>query len=95
MEVVADLHLHSKYSRAVSQRMIVSQMAKWAQKKGINLLATSDWTHPLWLRELKEGLKEVEEGIYGLKDSSSKTLFLLRNRDIFYLFSRGPISSYS
>jgi len=77
MEVVADLHLHSKYSRAVSPQMIVSQMAKWAQKKGIDLLATSDWTHPLWLRELKESLKEVEEGIYGLKDSSSKTLFLL------------------
>jgi len=77
MEVIADLHLHSKYSRAVSQQMVIPQMAKWAQRKGIDLLATSDWTHPLWLRELKKSLKEVEEGIYGLKDLSLKTLFLL------------------
>ncbi len=77
MEIVADLHLHSKYSRAVSQKMTIPEMAEWAEKKGINLLATSDWTHPLWLRELKENLKEVREGVYGLKDQSSKTLFVL------------------
>ncbi len=77
MEIIADLHFHSKYSRAVSQQMVIPEIAKWAEKKGINLLTTADWTHPLWLRELKENLREVEEGIYGLKDSSSKILFLL------------------
>jgi len=67
MEIIADLHLHSKYSRAVSQQMVVSQIAFWAEKKGINLLGTGDWTHPLWLRELKESLEEAGEGIYKLK----------------------------
>jgi len=67
MELIADLHLHSKYSRAVSQQMVVSQIACWAAKKGINLVGTADWTHPLWLRELKESLEEAGEGIYKLK----------------------------
>jgi uncharacterized protein (TIGR00375 family) len=77
MEVIADLHLHSKYSRAVSPQMTVPQIALWAAKKGIDLVGTGDFTHPLWLRELKENLKEVEQGVFGLKDSSSPTLFLL------------------
>ena len=71
MEIIADLHLHSKYSRAVSQQMVVSQIAFWAGKKGINLVGTADWTHPLWLRELKENLEEAGEGIYKLKSQIS------------------------
>ncbi|HNP89016.1 MAG TPA: endonuclease Q family protein [Candidatus Woesebacteria bacterium] len=66
MELVADLHLHSKYSRAVSPRMNILEMASWAEKKGINLLGTGDWTHPLWLKELKELLEE-NDGILRLK----------------------------
>ncbi len=67
MEFVADLHLHSKYSRAVSQQMVLPEMAKWAVKKGINLLTTGDWTHPLWLREIKNQLEEAGEGVYKLR----------------------------
>jgi uncharacterized protein (TIGR00375 family) len=51
--------------------MVVSQIAFWAAKKGINLVGTGDWTHPLWLRELKESLEEVGEGIYKLKSQIS------------------------
>jgi len=72
MEIIADLHLHSKYSRAVSSQMIVPQIAFWAAKKGINLVGTADWTHPLWLRELKENLEEVGEGIYKIQNSNFK-----------------------
>jgi len=72
MKLITDLHLHSKYSRAVSQQMVVSQIAFWAAKKGINLVGTGDWTHPLWLRELKENLEEVGEGIYKLKIQNPK-----------------------
>jgi uncharacterized protein (TIGR00375 family) len=67
MEFVSDLHLHSKYSRAVSPRMVLPEMAKWAVKKGINLLTTGDFTHPLWLRSIKAELKEAGEGVYGLR----------------------------
>lgn len=69
MQIIADLHLHSKYSRAVSPEMVLPKMAWWAKRKGINLLGTGDFTHPLWLREIKANLEEAGEGIYGLKDS--------------------------
>jgi uncharacterized protein (TIGR00375 family) len=88
MEVITDLHLHSKYSRAVSPQMIVPQIGLWAAKKGINLVGTGDFTHPLWFRELKENLKEVEQGVFGLKDGSSPTLFLL-SVEIASIYSQG------
>lgn len=66
--IIADLHLHSKYSRAVSQKMNLEEIATWATYKGINLLTTGDWTHPLWFREIKEKLKEKTPGIYQLKN---------------------------
>lgn len=80
MEIIADLHLHSKYSRAVSQRMIIPEISLWASKKGIGLVGTADFTHPLWFRELKENLVEVGEGVYQAKTSLEgrlNPLFLL------------------
>ena len=77
MEVIADLHVHSKYSRAVSQQMVISEIASWAKKKGIELVATADWTHPLWLRELKDNLIEAGEGLYRYKEEPTDILFLL------------------
>lgn len=76
MTYVADLHLHSKYSRAVSRDMVLPIMAEWAKKKGIDLLTTGDWTHPLWFREIKAQLEEAEEGVYKLK-TMSEPRFLL------------------
>lgn len=72
MEFVSDLHLHSKYSRAVSQQMVLPEMAKWAVKKGINLLTTGDWTHPLWMRNIKGDLEEAGEGVYRIKSGESR-----------------------
>jgi uncharacterized protein (TIGR00375 family) len=77
MELIADLHLHSKYSRAVSQQMIIPQIARWAKRKGIGLVATADWTHPLWLRELKENLIEAGPGLFRYKKEPKDVYFLL------------------
>ncbi len=80
MEIISDLHLHSKYSRAVSQRMEISQISLWASKKGIGLVGTADFTHPLWFRELKTELEEVDEGVYRAKNLLERKinpLFLL------------------
>lgn len=78
MEFVTDLHLHSKYSRAVSKEMNLQNMALWASKKGLDILSTSDWTHPLWMREIRQELVEAEEGLYKLKNiKEAKTRFLL------------------
>lgn len=88
MELVADLHLHSKYSRAVSQKMVIPEIAKWAKRKGIDLIAAPDWTHPLWFRELKAGLIEVGEGVYAAKDDPDSPRFLLVT-EIASIYSQG------
>ncbi|MBI4277778.1 MAG: DNA helicase UvrD [Armatimonadetes bacterium] len=64
MRLIADLHLHSKYSRATSRDMDVENMAKWCKLKGIGLVATADFTHPVWLRELKSRLKPAAPGLF-------------------------------
>ncbi len=77
MQIVADFHLHSKYSRAVSQNMTIRTMAQMAKQKGIDLITASDFTHPLWFREIKNELEEVESGIYQLKSKEFDTQFIL------------------
>ena len=64
MRIIADLHLHSKYSRATSREMDVENMARWCKIKGITILGTGDFTHPIWLRELKAKLKPTDRGLY-------------------------------
>ncbi|HOP94931.1 MAG: endonuclease Q family protein [Dictyoglomaceae bacterium] len=64
MRFIADFHIHSKYSRATSKDMTLEELSKWAKLKGIALLGTGDFTHPLWFNELKDKLKEEDYGIY-------------------------------
>ena len=61
---IADFHIHSKYSRATSKEMEIPFLTRWAKIKGIDMLGTGDFTHPLWLAELKKELKEAGGGIY-------------------------------
>ena len=61
MRVIADLHLHSKYSRATSQNMNIGELTHFAQVKGLNLLGTGDFTHPKWMNELRSSLVEVQD----------------------------------
>ncbi|MFA5500862.1 MAG: endonuclease Q family protein [Candidatus Omnitrophota bacterium] len=61
---IADLHIHSKYSRATSKEMEIASLARWAKIKGISLLGTGDFTHPIWLAELKDKLSESGDGVY-------------------------------
>ncbi len=88
MQIIADLHIHSKYSRAVSQRMDLVEIDNWASKKGINLVTTGDWTHPLWIREIKNNLKETTPGIYTLKNKPNGTRFILTT-EIASIYNQG------
>jgi len=63
MKYIADFHLHSKYSRATSRDMDIPHIAEYANYKGINIIGTSDFTHPLWLSEIKRELKEDGSGL--------------------------------
>jgi DNA helicase-2/ATP-dependent DNA helicase PcrA len=66
---IADLHIHSRYSRATSAKLNPAYLERWANIKGINLLGTGDCTHPQWLAELRENLEDAEPGFYTLKDA--------------------------
>lgn len=68
MPIVADFHIHSKYSRAVSQKMELPEIARWCTVKGIDLVGTGDWTHPIWFKNIQTVLKEVTPGLYILKN---------------------------
>jgi uncharacterized protein (TIGR00375 family) len=68
MRVIADLHIHSRFSRATGKKLTPAYLDRWARIKGIGLLGTGDCTHPLWLAELREQLEEREPGLYGLKE---------------------------
>ncbi|GFP42572.1 hypothetical protein HKBW3C_01696 [Candidatus Hakubella thermalkaliphila] len=73
MIFIADFHIHSRYSRAVSPDMDIDNLARWATIKGIKLMGTGDFTHPLWLAELKEKLKPTDNGLF----SCGETHFIL------------------
>jgi len=74
-EIFADLHIHSRFSRACSKSLNIPNLVKWARIKGINLLGTGDFTHEIWLNELKE-LKE-ERGILWYNDNKGEFPFIL------------------
>jgi uncharacterized protein (TIGR00375 family) len=87
MKLIADLHFHSKYSRAVSPQMVLSEIAKWANLKGIDLITTADFVHPLWLRELKANLEEAGEGIYRLK--GTKKPYFIFTAEVSSIYTQG------
>jgi uncharacterized protein (TIGR00375 family) len=80
MNVIADLHMHGRFSRATSTQLTIPNLVKYAKIKGLSVLGTGDFTHPAWLAELKSQLTEDGSGI-------------LRNRDGFGFMLSGEISS--
>ncbi|OGE24323.1 hypothetical protein A2688_00065, partial [Candidatus Daviesbacteria bacterium RIFCSPHIGHO2_01_FULL_38_8] len=69
------LHIHSRFSRACSQEINIPNLSKWAKFKGIDLIGTGDFLHPMWFAELKKYLKEGASGIHDFEG----TKFLLTN----------------
>lgn len=65
--IIADLQIHSKYARAVSPKMVLEELDRWASDKGIQVMGTGDFTHPAWFKEIKEKLEPAEQGLYKLK----------------------------
>src|SRR3990167_5655211 len=72
MRYFADLHVHSRFSRATSKSLTLPVLDEWAQIKGIHLLGTGDFTHPQWFAELDSQLQPApENGLYVLKTAST------------------------
>ncbi|HNT60781.1 MAG TPA: endonuclease Q family protein [Candidatus Bilamarchaeaceae archaeon] len=87
MRIIADLHLHSKYSRATSGSSDLEGLAEWAQTKGIGLLGTADFTHPGWFGGLGRRLEDEGEGIFSFRNVK----FLL-STEVSNIFYRGNVN---
>ena len=72
MKMIADLHIHSRFSMATSKECTPENLDFWARKKGISLIGTGDFTHPVWREELKERLVSEGNGLYRLRDEYVK-----------------------
>ncbi len=88
---IADLHIHSKYSRATAKTCDLENLCLWAQKKGISTIATGDFTHPAWRDELKEKLVSLDDGLFSLRADLKRAVDerlpkLLRN-DVRFILS--------
>lgn len=86
--LIADFHIHSKYSRACSKNLTLPNIAAACELKGIDLVATSDFTHPAWMKHIEEELEETSSGIYSLTGGRSKTKFILVT-EISSIYSQG------
>src|SRR3989338_456260 len=68
MKIISDLHIHSRHARATSKELNLENLEKYARIKGVGLLGTGDFTHPLWIKEIKSELKEDGSGILRSKN---------------------------
>ena len=85
MKIIADLHLHSKHSRATSKQLDIKNLERYARIKGLDLLGTGDFTHPEWVKELKKELVQDDGGIYKTKGGFP---FVLQS-EISLIYSQG------
>jgi uncharacterized protein (TIGR00375 family) len=84
MEFIADFHIHSKYSRATSRDMDIKHLAQWAKFKGITLMGTGDFTHHLWLEELKHTLEDCGNGLFKYAG-----IYFILTAEISSIYSKG------
>ena len=87
MRVIADLHIHSRFSRATSERMNLEEIARYAKIKGLSLVGTGDFTHPRWLHEIQETLaKDVDTGLYRVAKTPESPMRFMLTTEVCTIF---------
>ncbi|GAB4387345.1 MAG: endonuclease Q family protein [Thermodesulfovibrionales bacterium] len=98
MRFIADLHVHSRHSRATSAEMTPEGLWRWAQLKGIKVVGTGDFTHPAWLEELEEKLEPASGGLFALKkkyrpggvpESCRAEVFFMLQAEVSSIYRKG------
>ncbi|MEM0357702.1 MAG: endonuclease Q family protein [Candidatus Bathyarchaeia archaeon] len=88
MRVIADLHIHGRYSRATSQSMCIEEIARFAKIKGLNLVGTGDFTHPKWLKELQETLtQDADSGLYRVASDPESSVYFMITTEVSTIFT--------
>lgn len=88
MRIITDWHLHSRFSRACSAELTLENNALWCEKKGVNVLGTADFTHPLWFAELQDKLVEAELGLYKLKSGQHGSMRYMMTTEVAQIYKR-------
>lgn len=88
MQFIADFHIHSKYSRATSKNTDLKNLHAWAIKKGVNILGTGDFTHPVWFEILQKELEPAEPGLFKLKAVTNQTVRFILTTEISCIYKR-------
>lgn len=92
MKLIADFHIHSRYSRATSSAITLEALEQGAYRKGIKVLGTGDCTHPLWMKEMDDKLEQTDSGFYRLRDSLleiDKQVQFVVTGEISCIYSKG------
>ncbi|MCH8973938.1 MAG: DNA helicase UvrD [Chloroflexi bacterium] len=89
MTYAADLHLHSSYAMATSPSITLESMASWAAVKGVDLLATADFTHPVWLAELKAKLEPLDDGLFALRAGAQAAARFVLGTEVSCVYAQG------
>lgn len=98
MKFIADLHIHSRYSRATSPDLTPENLWRWAQYKGISVIGVGDCIHPSWFKELEEKLELAEPGFFRLKEKFAAAVhdqvFASCRREVRFVLSTEISSIY-
>ncbi|MEM4461879.1 MAG: endonuclease Q family protein [Candidatus Bathyarchaeia archaeon] len=87
MRVIADLHIHGRYSRATSSDMNLERIARLSKMKGLTIVGTGDFTHPKWLYEIKNSLVESDgSGLYKLIDMQDSSIYFMITGEVSTVF---------
>jgi len=87
IRVIADLHIHSRFSRATSEQMSIKEIARYAKIKGLQLVGTGDFTHPQWLREIRQTLApETDTGLYKMANTPELPVHFMLTTEVCTIF---------
>ena len=87
LRIIADFHIHSRYSRATSLNMNIQEIAQFSKIKGLNLVGTGDFTHSRWLREIKDSLEEVDgSGLCRTKANQKSSVSFILSAEVCTVF---------
>ncbi len=88
MKQVLDLHIHSRFSRACSKSLTLPNLEAACRLKGIDIISTGDFTHPVWFKELKEGLVETfsGSGLYRLREKEDSPLSFILGTELSLVY---------
>ena len=88
MRVIADLHMHSRFSRATSAKMNVKEIARFARIKGLDVVGTGDFTHPRWFKELTQDLVKIEgTGLYKTANEPESPVNFMMTSEVSTIFT--------